>query len=237
MMMSVGNEDGTAFVFREMIGYGITEDLQTILTFPLSPVINPLEMGPNDRHGPMAGTFTDLEGSLLWRFHRQGLEVGKRFESALLLGASVPIEDERGALENTPSFNVATVTGYASRTLYGWAGLGYQRHLREAGDEVGALPYATAVFGWRPPMFRHDFPKPDWRLFIESLAEFPQRDRNNHLKLRDSGGEKIFVGPSVLGLYSNWGVEAAVIFPVHQRLNGNQPDEKFRLKLVFTYWF
>ena len=237
MFMSLGTDSGTAFLFRQMIGYGITEDLQATLTFPLSPVIDPVPNGPNDRHGPMSGSFTDAEASLLWRFHRHEPGVGRRFESALLFGAAVPVEDMRGSLENTPSFNVAAVTGYASRSIYAWAGAGYQYHLSEAGDQVGGLPYATAAFGWRPPMFRHDYPKPDWRIFIESLAEFPNRHRLQGDRVRDSGGEKVFLGPSVLGLYGKWGVEAAAIFPVYQRHNGQQPDERFRVKCVLSYWF
>jgi len=53
----------------------------------------------------------------------------------------------------------------------------------------------------------------------------------------NSGGEKILVGPSLLGLYGQWGVEVGVLLPVYQRLNGIQPDEKYRIKIVFTWWF
>jgi hypothetical protein len=237
MAMSIGTEEGIAYMFREMIGYGITEDLQAILTFPLSPVIDPVPMGPNSRHAPMAGAFTDVEASLLWRFHRHEPGIGERFESALLCGASVPLEDKRGSLENTPSMHVAAVTGYVSRSIYAWIGAGYQEHWREAGDQIGGLPYVTAAFAWRPPMFRKDYPKPDWRIFVESLAEFPQRNQDNHRRLANSGGEKILIGPSLLGLYGHWGIEAAALFPVHQRLNGHQAEENFRVKLVFSYWF
>lgn len=238
MVMSLGTEDRTIFMFREMVGYGINEDLQATLSFPLSRPINRGGRGTqNHRAGAMSGSFTDLEGTLLWRFHRQGTDVGARFESTLLFGGSLPIEERRAGVKIAPSGHFAAVSGYASRTLYAWLGGGYQHYLEDNDDRLGPLPYASAVFGWRPPMFRHDFPKPDWRLFVEGLAEFPQRDRINGRKNPNSGGEKLLLGPSVLGLYGKWGVEGGVLFPVHQDLNGEQAEERFRAKLVFTWWF
>jgi hypothetical protein len=41
----------------------------------------------------------------------------------------------------------------------------------------------------------------------------------------------------VLGLFGAWGLETGVLFPVTQSLNGAQPKEHYRAKLVFTYWF
>jgi hypothetical protein len=235
--LALSRDDGTAYLFREMVGYGITEDLQAILTFPLSPVIDPLKPPPRTRMGAMMGSMTDVEGSLLWRFHRQAPDIGSRFESSLLFGGSVPTEEKRGGLHVGPALNAALVTGYASRTIYGWVGGGYQRNFESANDRLGDLPYATAVFGWRPPLFRQDYPKPDWRIFVESLAEFPQRNRSDGIHVAGSGGERVLIGPSVLGLYGKWGVEAGVLFPTYERLNGSQPDEKFRAKIVFTWWF
>lgn len=235
--VALGTDEGTSLMTREWIGYGITEDLQATLGFPLSPTIDKLSSPPRTRVGSMMGAFGDVEGSLLWRFQRHAPAVGSRFESTLMLGGSLPTEDKRGGVNVGPSLNVAAVTGYASRTVYGWIGGGFQRYFEPGNDRLGDLPYASAVFGWRPPIFQQDYPKPDWRIFVESLAEFPQRDRLDGVSRSDSGGEKVLVGPSLLGLYGKWGVEAGVLFPVHQRLNGNQPEETFRAKIVFTWWF
>jgi len=235
--MSVGTDEGTVFMFREMVGYGVTEDLQLNFSFPLSPPVDKLRHPPRTRLGSMMGAFGDVEASLFWRFHRQAPDVGDRFESTLLLGGSLPTEDTRGGVKVGPSFHAAVVTGWASRTVYGWVGAGYQRYFSEGNDQLGELPYFSAVFGWRPPLFREDYPKPDWRLFVESLAEFPQRDRIGGVINPNSGGEKVLVGPSVLGLYGKWGIEAGVLFPVYQEMNGIQPEEKFRVKVVVTVWF
>lgn len=237
VVMSLGTEAGGVFMFREMVGYGITEDLQANLSFPLGLAVNPLKPPPRTRVGSMMGAFGDVEGSLLWRFQRHAPAVGTRYESALLLAGSLPTEVRRAGVEVGPALNVAAVSGFASRSWYGWVGGGHQRYFGVGDDRLGDLPYATAVVGWRPPPFRHEYPKPDWRLFVEGLAEFPQRDRIDGARNPNSGGEKFLIGPSLLGLYGRWGVELGAGFPVHQALNGRQPEEKFRAKLVFTWWF
>ena len=94
----------------------------------------------------------------------------------------------------------------------------------------------SAVYGWRPPYFQKER-TPDWRIFIESLAEFPQRNCVDGREDPDSGGEKILVGPSLLGLYGAWGVSGGAMFPIYQRGNVDLPREYFRAKLVFTWWF
>ncbi len=235
--MSLGTDEGTVLMFREMLGYGITEDLQFNVSFPLSPPVDKLRHPPRTRVGSMMGAFGDVEASVFWRFHRQAPDVGDRFEATLLLGGSLPTEDRRGGVKVGPSFNTAVVTGWASRTVYGWVGAGYQHYFSEGNDQLGELPYLSAVLGWRPPLFREDFPKPDWRLFIEGLAEFPQRDRIGGVMNPNSGGEKVMVGPTVLGLYGRWGIEVGVLFPVRQEMNGSQSEEKFRAKLSVTVWF
>jgi hypothetical protein len=93
------------------------------------------------------------------------------------------------------------------------------------------------VFGWRPPVFRGDYPKPDWRIFLEGVAEFAARDRNNGATIGNSGGQRVLLGPSMLGLFGTWGIEGGVLFPIEQSLNGNHDEEDYRAKLVVTYWF
>ena len=133
---------------------------------------------------------------------------------------------------------VAAVTGHASRTTYWWLGGGAQHYFPKGGGRLGDLYYVTAVWGWRPEYFQHrDYPASDWRLFVESVAEFARRDEMNGSTVAASGGRKVFAGPSVLGLFGAWGVEMGVLFPVSQSLNGPQAREDYRAKLVFTYWF
>lgn len=234
-MMQVDTQMGDTVAYREMLGYGITEDLQALLAFPLKRSDEP--MLAQTRGGSMMGAMDEIEASLLWRFHRNATAIGTRHESALLVGVSEPVDDTRGNLQVGNGIHVAAVTGYASRSVYWWAGAGTQYYLEEQGDRLGTLYYLSGVFGYRPPLFQHDYPKPDWRVFVEGLAELTERHRMNGQTMENSGGDKILVGPSVLGLYGRWGIEAGVLWPVVQSLNGPQPEEHYRAKFVFTYWF
>lgn len=233
-VVQVDTQAGDTLSYREMLGYGITEDLQALVTFPLR---SPGESGSGLRSGGMMGSMDAIEASLQWRFHRTAPEVGTRRESALLVGITEPADDTRGPMQIGNSVHLAAVTGYASRSTYWWAGAGTQRYLEKGGDRPGSLYYVTGVFGYRPPLFQQDYPKPDWRVFLEGVGESTQRDRMNGRSMQNSGGEKLLVGPSVLGLYGRWGVEAGVLLPVVQSLNGTQAEERYRAKFVFTYWF
>ena len=237
VVMNLETEEGTRTMAGEMLGYGITEDLQAVLTFPVARTGDALTQPPRIRGGAMMPALRDVEGQLLWRFRREAPSIGTRRESAALFGASVPTDDRRGGVEVGPSLSGGIVTGYASRTVYWWVGGGYQYYFEDGNDRLGDLTYLTAVFGWRPPVFRGDYPKPDWRIFVEALAEHSGKHRNDGMADPNSGGMKRLAGPSVLGLFGSWGVEAGMLFPVSEDMNGTQPEEKYRAKLVLTYWF
>lgn len=238
-VMSLGTREGTSYTFREMIGYGIHEDLQAILTLPLGRGGDRLAHAPRTRAGTMMGSGTDLEGSVLWRFHRNAPAIGTRRESSLILSVATATEQRRASTRIGPSVHVGAVTGFASRETYWWLGGGYQHYFANAADRLGDLYYLSAAFAWRPPLFRRDYPRPDWRIFVEALAEHSERNVIDGSKDPDSGGDRVLVGPSVLGLYGAWGVSAGVLVPVMQELDGNGAAfrERYRAKIVLTYWF
>ena len=237
--MSLATREGTAYTFREMIGYGIHEDLQAILTLPLGQVGDRLPHAPRTRAGTMMGSGKDVEASLLWRFYRHAPAIGSRRESSLILSVATATENTRALTRIGPSVHVGAVTGFASRETYWWFGGGYQHYFEEKADRLGDLYYLSAAFAWRPPLFRRDYPRPDWRIFIEALAERSERNTINGIAEPNSGGDKLLLGPSLLGLYGAWGVSAGVLLPVTQQLNGNEDAfrERYRAKIVLTYWF
>lgn len=215
--------------------YGLTPDLQLNVSIPFS--IEPMSDPPTTRIGTMMGGIGDVEASVFWRFQKTYPGVGQRYESTLMVSGLYPVRDERGGIDVGPGIHAAAVTGYASRTVYAWLGAGYQHHFASGGERPGDLGYLSAVFAWRPPVFQHDYPKPDIRFFIESLAEFAGHDQETGNSLPNSGGEKIFVGPTFLGLYRAFGLGGGVLFPVYQNLNGVQRAENARLAINLSYWF
>jgi len=180
--MSIATEDETSYMLRYTLFYGLTEDLQITLTTPT--MIERLEKAPRTRGNSMMPANGDIEASLWYRFFSNAFGVGKRFEGTAILGVSAPTEDIRGQVNVGNSIHGAISTGYASRTWYAWLGGGYQYYFEKNNEQLGDLPYASAVVGYRPNIFMGDYPKPDWRVFIESLAEFPGDNKHsNHLLL------------------------------------------------------
>lgn len=182
----------------------------------------------------------DVEVLVGWRFQRTGPAVGARVESTAYAGLLYPTDAVRAGVKTAPGLYAAAVTGYASRTIYAWAGVLYSRYMTPTGelaDHPGDLGMYTAVLGYRPRPFQKDWPHPDWRIFVEVVGEQTGRDRVGGRDLPNTGGHQIFVGPTILGLYGNWGISGGPIFRVYDRLNGVQPKDKFRLAVNITRWF
>lgn len=237
VLMRSRSEAGATPVFLgQMIGYGVHEDLQVNLKLPLARSGSPMARPANMRAG-MMGAPRDVEASLMWRFHRQAPAVGTRRESTLHVGVSSARETRRRGVAVGESLHAAVATGYASRSTYWWLSAGLQRPLAHGADRLGSLYYAGAVFGYRPQHFRADETALDLRWFIEAVAEFPQSDRIGGETLRDTGGERLLAGPTFLALGGPWGLSGGVLFPVHQNMRDGEPNERYRAKLVVTYWF
>ena len=228
---------GTAVMIRPMVSYGLTEDLQLSVSFPLSlyrdeglPPVRGLTRMPMMR---------DAQAMLGWRFHRNAVSVGTRWESTAWLGFEYPTDDVRAGIETAPGAYAAAVTGYASRSWYVWAGGAHRRAVGSGLDETrpGDTSMASLVVGYRPAAFRADYPGPDWRGFLELVGEWMGRDRGATGTIEESGGRQIFLAATVLGLYGSWGVSGGPALPLHQASNGVAPRERLRLAINLTFWF
>jgi len=235
-VMAMSTRQGnSAWMIRQNWHYGLTEDIQLNVSVPTT--LQKIDSPPQGRLGTMMGSYGDLEVSGLFRFYKTYPGVGQRFESTLLLSGSVPTEDKRGGLHVGPSLHGGLVTGYASRTFYAWAGGGYQYYSEQHNDQLGDIGYITGVIGYRPPVFQHDYPKPDWRIFVESVTEWVGGSKQNGLKIGNTGGTKSLLGPSVLGLYGKWGLSGGILFPIYSTFSEPQESESYRLNFVLSYWF
>lgn len=232
--MSLGTKEDRSFMLRYVWSYGLTEDLQVNLTTPT--MINSIAEPPRTRGNSNMPANGDIEASLWYRFFSNAFDVGKRIESTLVLGGSVPTEKTRGEVRIGNSVHAAVSAGYASRTWYAWLGGGYQYYFEKDQEQLGDLPYLSLVVGYRPRTFKEDYPKPDWRMFIESLAEFPGGDQAEGLTAADQRGKKILAGPSLLGLYGAWGISLGALFPVYQQTDPRFPEERYRLSINISYW-
>lgn len=235
-MGSVGDrDDATEQLLRSMISFGITEDFQISASLPIALAsTNRMSMG---RMMAMMSARRDAEGLAAWRFHRQNIGEGARFESTAYIGAGIPLQSRRAGMRTAPSGYTAVATGYASRAHYFWVSGGYERPAEDGGDRFGDGKFYSVVYGYRPKALRLDYPKPDLRFFVEAVGEATGRGRHQGVRMADSGGHVLMVGPTTLLLYKSYGVEGGVQFPVYQRTNGTQARERFRVGVNVSYFF
>lgn len=231
-------DDRAMLMLRPMVSYGITEDLQISASFPM-PLYVP--QGAPPAHGmSRMPTTPDVEFLVGWRFHRQGTDIGSRFESTTYMGFDYPTDAVRAGVRTSPGLYGALVTGYASRTVYVWAGGLYRRYMSPVGDSadhLGDVAMYSLVVGYRPPAFQKDLPHPDWRIFVEAVGELSSKNIVAGVSQPNTGAHQVFIGPTVLGLYGSWGISGGPVFPVYRNVNGTQPREKLRLVVNTTFWF
>jgi hypothetical protein len=222
-------------MLRTMLSVGITEDLQISGSLPIT--LNSGIYMPRGRVMAMMSSNQDLEAIVGWRFQRRAVGAGARLESTVFVGATAPLQQYRSdGMLAAPSIHVSAASGYASRTHYLWVGGGYQRFSQREGDHMGDSVFYSAVYGYRPPFLRVDYPKPDLRFFVEAVGEHTAQGLHHGFPMVVSGGDSVLVGPTALLLYKQYGLEGGLLFPVYQQTNF-QPEEKFRFGLNFTYFF
>lgn len=237
-VMGRQGETGDGVMFRSMLTYGVTEDFQVSASFPV--VFNSAALAPARLTSMMPGS-ADVEGLVAWRFHRQGTDVGRRFESTAYAGAIFPGPQRPaglvGELRRAPGVYAAVATGVASRSHYVWGGLGYTRFAESNGDRRSDLLLYSVVWGYRPPAWRTDYPRWDWRLFVEMTGENAGKVRRGGADIGGTGGHQILLGPTALGIYKNYAIEGGVQFPVYRKVGPKHGREDFRFALNLSCFF
>lgn len=233
-MARVLDGSGT-LMLRPMLGYGITEDLQAFGSVPL-PLVRDAAALPVRAFTRMPAT-RDVEIGIGWRPQRAGLGVGARQETTIWVALNQPLEGSRRGVSTAPGVFGSAVTGYASRTVYAWAGGAYRRYASDGGDRPGDVAMASVVLGYRPPFFRADYPSPDWRGFIEVVGEWLDEDRLDGSPLPGTGGRQLYLAVTALGLYGSWGLAGGPAFPLYQDVEGSGPEERVRFAANVTFWW
>lgn len=228
----------TGAMVRGMLAYGLNADLMVSVSTPVVLYSGPFT--PGRMTGMMPGT-GDFEGMVSWRFHRQGLDIGSRFESTVYVGVILPgIQETAGRsdpLKKSAGILTAVATGFASRSHYLWVGLGYQLFAQSEGDKRPDLLFYSIAWGYRPPAFRKDYPHWDWRLFVELTGENSSLVEQSGIKVSDTGGQQIFIGPTTLGIYKNVAIEGGIQFPIYRNVGSRHLKENLRVALNFSYFF
>ena len=225
----------TSTLLRSMISFGITEKLQVSGSLPI-PLGNANAM-PSGRMMAMMSGNPDFESLLGWRFQTRPVGAGARLETTAYVGGLVPLDSMRAGVSTSPAGFLSLTSGYASRSHYFWAGASYLHHADRDGDRLGAVTSFSLVYGYRPPAWRKDYPKPDLRFFVEATGDITGAARHSGEPMTDTGGRVAMVGPTMLLLYKAYAIEGGLLFPVYQRKRPMQQNERFRFGLNLTYFF
>ena len=179
-----------------MISFGITEKLQISGSLPVP--LGETNAMPAGRMMAMMSGNPDVESLLGWRFQTRPIGEGARLESTVYIGALVPLDSTRAGIATSPAGLVSLASGYASRSHYFWAGATHVHHAESDGDRLGSVTSFSLVYGYRPPAWRKDYPKPDLRFFIEAAGDLTGTSRHDGETMDDTGGRVALVGPTLL---------------------------------------
>lgn len=237
-VMGRAGEGDDGAMTRAMLTYGFTEDVQLSVSAPLVFASAPFAPARGTAMMPGSG---DFEGIGAWRFHRQGTAVGTRVESTAYAGVIVPGSQKPAGmardLRRAPGFYTAVASGIASRSHYVWGGIGYTRFAERSGDQRPGIFSYSAVWGYRPPPLRKEYPHWDWRLFVELTGEKSGNLRRAGVEHVGTDGHQVLLGPTALGIYKNYAIEGGVQFPVYRDVGARLQRETVRYAVNFSYFF
>jgi hypothetical protein len=223
---------------RAMLTYGITPDLQISVSGPAVFSSAPLLPARETAMMPANGDFEALGA---WRFQRRDVGVGSRLETTAYFGLIVPSFQSPagllGQLHRAPGAIGMIATGYASRKNYIWIGIGGTHFAESHGDRRPSMLMYSLVWGYRPKPLRKDYPHWDGRFFVEMNGENSAHVLHNGISVPGTSGQQIFLGPTTLWLYKNYGIEGGVQFPVYQNTGYAFQRERFRVAVDFSYFF
>lgn len=233
--MARSSEDAFAQTLRTMISFGVTEEIQLSGSVPFDIGTHPPL--PGARMMAMMSSQRELELLGGWRVHTRPVGVGGRIETTVYAGVTYPLAEGSGIHELTPSVQVSAASGFVSRGHYFWAGAGHQHYLVRDAGRPSNVTSCSVVYGYRPPSWRLEYPKPDVRVFAELVGERITHARHHGVENIFSGGSAVFVGPTVLALYKAYGLEAGVLFPVYRSMRIGERREHLRAGVNFAYFF
>jgi hypothetical protein len=222
------------FAARGLIAYGITPYWMLQFSAPAvlaNPSLPPSRLTPGG----------DFETTVAWRLQHRASAVGTRFESTAFGGLISPgPQSSTGALSplaKSPGLMAGVVTGIASRSHYVWAGGSFTKHFQTGADRRPDILAYSLVYGYRPPSWRREADKWDWRLFAEMTGERSNRDFFMNATVPGTQAHQVFLGPSALGIYKNYAVEFGVQLPVYQHLGSATQKESARVAVNLSYFF
>ena len=153
-----------------------------------------------------------------WRFLDSGRGVGRRLESTASLSAVAPGPQSAtgvlGNLHRAPGVAGSLAAGMTSRSQYLWVGSGYTRFAEASHDRRPDTTSWSVAYGYRPSKLRRGVDQWDYRGFVELTGEHTGGVKSGGTLLPNSSSTTVWLGPSVLGIFKEFAVEAGVQGPI-----------------------
>jgi hypothetical protein len=224
---------GTQLSTGSGFGYGLTPHVTVSVFLPASFGGGSL---PESRMVPGS----EWSAGASWRFLHSVTAVGKRIESTAAAGIVVPgPQQDSGVLaglHRAPGVAGTLATGFASRSQYLWAGIGYTRFAEASKDRRPDTISWSGVYGYRPAKLRRGYDQWDYRGFAELTGEHTGNVLASGAILPNSSTTTVWLGPSVLAILKNvaisGGVQAPVFRDASQSIYGR---EHVRFAINFSY--
>jgi len=125
--------------------------------------------------------------------------------------------------------------GYESRTWYHFATARYRFRTESGSRDPGDRLFIDGAIGYRP--WRREYLEWDLVTLVEMNTEFEFKDELRGVRLPDTGGNIIWLGPTALLSYRNIMFKGGAQFPVYENLNGNQDSSSVRVVFAAEYHF
>jgi Putative MetA-pathway of phenol degradation len=210
--------------------YGVTNDLA--LTFKV-PQILEREVGGETEHGS-----GDIEIRAKYRILQfDALNASNQVSG--IFGVKVPTgdEDANPALgTGTTDFLFGATYGYESRFWYHFATVRYRWRTESGNRDPGDRLFVDAAMGIRP--FPTEYDQSDLVLLAEMNAEFESESEFAGQTLPDTGGDTIWLGPTILfSPNPQWMYKGGIQFPIYEDLKGDQEGSEFRAVFGIEFHF
>ncbi len=216
-------------VLHTEIIYGITADTSVTLAVP-NIIDRTREAGGEEKSISGLGDVSLRAKYRFWRRDRPGVQDAMAF----VAGVKLPTGDDTSTPRlgsGSTDFTFALAAARESLTWYYFGDVRYRLNTEGgSGLKKGDRLFADLALGVRP--FPVEYLKPDLVLLVELNWETFMRDELSGVEIEDSGGDRLFVSPSFFLTYRNLAVKGGVQLPVHQALEGEQPEEDYRFKLA-----
>ncbi|NYF90153.1 hypothetical protein HDF08_002220 [Edaphobacter lichenicola] len=202
---------GTQFSTGSGFGYGLRPHV-TINAFL------PATFGTGNLPESRIMSGSEWATGVSWRFLDSVIGVGRRLESTASVSAVASGPQSAtgilGDLHRAPGVAGTLAAGMTSRSQYLWVGCGYTRYANASHDRRPDTTSWSVAYGYRPSKLRRGVDQWDYRGFMELAGEHTGEVKSSGTILPNSSSTTVWLGPSVLGIFKEFAVEAGVQGPI-----------------------